>query len=117
MKRSNQNIFMPFSIGGNFAFNQFANKRKTSLIVALSNSNRTVENMNFNREGSTQEADTDFYTTYDLDAENALFISKTKSDSKFIFNVSLVDTTNCSAQKPLFNEEKRIISTHWAELN
>lgn len=108
---------MPFTVGGIHVMKRFTNKRKTAILESFSNSNKTIEDVNFNLVSSTQEDDTDFYTTYDLDAENAVFASETKSDPKFIFDATVVDRTDCTIQEPIFNEEKPIISMHWAEVS
>ena len=116
MKRSNQNIFMPFTVGGIHVMKRFTNKRKTTLLESFSNSDRTIEDVNFKQESSTK-TDTDFYTTFDLDIKEAVFVSKTKSDPEFVFDATVVDRTDCTIQEPIFNKEKPIISTHWAEVS
>ncbi|MDX8339054.1 hypothetical protein SLH46_07655 [Draconibacterium sp. IB214405] len=116
MKRSNQNIFMPFKSNGNPVMNRLSNKRKSSLMAAFSNLNRSIEGVNFVHCISTQKDDTDFYTTYDLDAENAGFVSETKSDPRFIFDATVVDRTDSANREPIQNKETPIISLHWAEI-
>ena len=116
MKRSNQNIFMPFTSNVNPVMNRFSNKRKSSLMATFSNRNQTVEDVNFVDDISTQKNDTDFYTTYDLDAENTGFVSETKSDPRFIFDATVVDRTDSANHEPIQNKATPIISLHWAEI-
>lgn len=116
MKRSNQNNFMPFMSNGNQVVNRFSNKRKSSLVAALSNTNQTIEDVNFVHGISTQKEDTDFYTNYDIDLENADLADETKSAPQLILDAMVTDRTDCIKQEQIFNEETPIISLHWAEL-
>lgn len=104
---------MPFNAVGSQAMRQSTIKRKTPALASYSNTNRTIEDLNFNRVSFTNEDETDFYTMYDLDAQKAVSVSETKSDAKFIFEASLVDITNCTMQ----DTERPIISLHWAEIS
>ena len=117
MKRSNQNNFMPFTSNGNQVMNRFSTKRKSSLVAALSNINQTIEDVNFVRGISTHKEDTDFYTNYDIDLENAVLANETKSAPQLIFDAMVIDRTDCITQEQIFNEETPIISMHWAELS
>ena len=117
MKRRNQNNFMPCTSNGNAGMNLFTNKRKSSLVATFSNSNQSVEEVKFVNSVSTQSADTEFFTTYDVDVENAFLVNESLSDPKFIFDATVVDLSDRTKEENGLNKEKPIISLHWADLS
>ncbi len=116
MKRSIQNIFMLFTLNGTSELKRISNKRKMSLVATFSNPNRPLEDMHLNQTGYIQKEDNEFYTLFDLDAENAAFANEKGNNSDFIFDAIAINRIDHTALKPEIIKENRIISTHWAEL-